>query len=414
MQLEPVEQLVLQGTPFCNIHCIYCDLSVESRRTKSQMPVELVHTLLKALIDQKLLAEHVTIVWHSGEPLTLPPAYYKSAIDTITDQCAIHAPGLSLSFDFQTNATLIDEAWCDFFEQYSSVISLGVSCDGPPELHNAFRMDRRGRPTFALVERGMNMLAQRGIKYNIIAVVSRKTMQNPRTFMDFFLQRRHQLTDFHFNVLASPISSSGELDYSDVDRHEYQRFYCELLDWQSEIAKIGIDFPIRNFSSSMDRLAQFGSEKVIDYVAESSAPLRSLNMDVMGNLTTFYAGLDIGTASERYGDGKGLSLGNIRLDSLPEMLNSNKFARMVTDFRLSHERCKSTCEYFDVCPGGFELLQMNQAQPEEPYPAETTECVIHVKALLDAVMDKVQADDASDLSTDHSALYSANSETRVT
>jgi len=391
--LKPVEQLVLQGTSFCNIDCTYCDLSKESRRKKSRMPLGLVLKLIRELIGEKLLASDVVVVWHSGEPLTLPPSYYAGLIEAIIDLCGKNAPGVTVSFDFQTNATLIDDAWCDFFENYASVVNLGVSCDGPKMLHDAFRVDRRGQSTFDRAIQGINALDGRGIKYNAIAVVTRRTLANPEVFLDFFYERRQSLTDFHFNVLASPIANNGDLDYGSSDKTEFYQFYRRLFDWWEEKRMAGGNFPIRNLSQTLERLAMYGRSDAPSYVCESSAPLRSLNMDADGNLTTFYAGLDISTEADRYGDGAGLALGNIQGSSLADMLRSSKLAAMVDDFDKSHRRCAAECEYFSVCPGGFELMQWRDENNIGHDTPETVECLIHVKALIDAALDFIDSAD---------------------
>lgn len=388
---KPVEQLVLQGTSFCNIDCTYCDLSKESRRTKSQMPLDLVLRLIRDLIGEGLLASEFVVVWHSGEPLTLPPRYYAEAIDAITDLCEKHAPDIAVSFDFQTNATLIDDAWCDFFEKYASVVNLGVSCDGPQELHSAFRVDRKGQSTFDRTMQGIDALDRRGIKYNVIAVVTRRTLANPEAFLDFFYSQRQALTDFHFNVLASPIAGSGDLQYGSSDRATFYRFYRHLFDWWEAKRTAGDNFPIRNLSQTLQRLSMYGRTDAPSYVRDTSAPLRSLNMDTDGNLTTFYAGLDVATEADRYGDGAGLALGNVRRSSLADMLRSSKVAKMIADFGKSHRRCAEKCEYFSVCPGGFELIQWREENKAGRDTPETVECLIHVKALTDAALDFIDS-----------------------
>lgn len=105
-------------------------------------------------------------------------------------------------------------------------------------------------------------------------------------------------------------------------------------------------------------------------------------MDAEGNITTFYAGLDIKTEIHRYGDGQGLGLGNIRTQPLADMLNSPKLAIIMSEFTACHKNCAAECDYYSVCPGGFELLQLSQNK------TETTECVIHVKTLTDALLDE--------------------------
>ncbi len=388
--VRKVEQLVLQGTSFCNLNCTYCDLSEVSRRTKSRMPLDLVLKLLDQLIDQKLLADELVVVWHSGEPLTLPPEYYADAIDAISDVCSRLAPETTVMFDFQTNATLINDRWCDLFEKYHQVINLGVSCDGPQAQHDAFRVDWKDRTTHERTLRGMNLLEQRGIKYNAIAVVTGKTLADPEPFFDFFFRRRQHLTDFHFNILASPVpGADSELSYDTSDRDTFYDFYRKLISLSAKKDEEGVAFPIRNFVQTQNRLAVYGLESAPNYVSETSAPLRSLNMDTLGNVTTFYAGLDISHMRDHYDDREGFSLGNIHQRPLGEMLSAPKFHKMVEEFRGSHKRCADECEYFAVCPGGFELTQIARGGDA---PAETVECVIHVKTLTDALMDALDSE----------------------
>jgi uncharacterized protein len=387
--LRPVEQLVLQGTSFCNLDCRYCDLSQASRRTSAKMPVGLVETLLGSLIQERLLATNVVVVWHSGEPLTLSASYYAEAMDAILDLCRRKAPDVVVSFDFQTNGTLIDSTWCDLFERYASVINLGVSCDGPRELHDAFRVDWKGRDSFNRTLRGMEMLEGRGIRYNAIAVVTKATLADPDSFFDFFYQRRKGLTDFHFNVLASPLGTEGGLSYGKDDRDAYYDFYHRIMDLWAERQAAGDGLPIRNFSLALDRITSHGTAGAPVYIEESTAPLRSLNMDTQGNLTTFYAGLDSSTQRHRYGDGTGLSLGNITDQALSTMLISPKLSAMRQDFDHCHRACKHSCEYHAVCPGGFELAQLQANDGTAEFAPETVECLVHVKALTDALLDKI-------------------------
>lgn len=381
--LQSVEQLVLQGTPFCNLNCTYCDLSEESRRTKSKMPLSLVYQLLEQLIDEQLLSTEVVVIWHSGEPLVLPVNYYIEAVEGILEFCKQKAPEISVKFDFQTNATLINDNWCDFFEKYLDIINLGVSCDGPQKLHDAFRIDWKSRGAYERARDGMNALESRKIPYNLIAVVSKKTMVNVEEFFSYFLNHRKVVTDFHFNILASPVNTAEELDYSEDDRQMYYSFYRKMFEFWTKNESAGRYLPIRNFTQTLQRLASYeDTTNNTDFVKESSAPLKSLNMDVEGNITTFYAGLDIGTEVNRYGDNQGLGLGNIQTKSLVDMLSSVKLAKIVNDFNKCHLNCESECDYYSVCPGGFELLQLSRNK------VETTECVIHVKTLTDAVIDE--------------------------
>jgi uncharacterized protein len=235
----------------------------------------------------------------------------------------------------------------------------------------------------------MEMLERRGIPYNAIAVVTKATLEDPDSFFEFFYARRKALTDFHFNVLASPIGDEGKLSYGPNDRELFHAFYCRLMDFWTEKQATGDGMPIRNFSQALDRISGYGLPGAPAYFEESTAPLRSLNMDTKGTLTTFYAGLDPATDRHRYGDDAGFSLGNMREQSLGDMLTSPKLAAMMSDFARCHDACRSACEYLPVCPGGFELTQLQANEDGAVCNPETVECLIHVKAMTDAVLDKL-------------------------
>jgi hypothetical protein len=158
--------------------------------------------------------------------------------------------------------------------------------------------------------------------------------------------------------------------------------------WMKKQA-IGDGMPIRNFSQALDRISGYGLPGAPVFFEESTAPLRSLNMDTRGTLTTFYAGLDPATDRHRYGDDAGFSLGNIRVQSLGDMLASPKLAAMIRDFQRCHDACRSACEYQPVCPGGFEVTQLQANAGSTEFNPQTVECLIHVKAMTDAVLDKL-------------------------
>jgi uncharacterized protein len=384
-RLVPAELVVLQGTSFCNLNCKYCDLSVESRRTKSVMEPKLIERFFTELFNSGLCAREVTVLWHSGEPLTLPPAYYEEAISLILGlRDRLASDDVSVKFGIQTNGVLIDEDWCRFFKRHEERLSVGVSCDGPSDLHDLYRLNWNERATHRRTIHGMDLLHKNGIKYKVIAVVTRNTLRQPGEFYDFFFGRREQLSGFHFNILAEGNSSDPNLAYSAEDRTAYYLFYRRILELNR---KAGREFEVLNFSQAVARIVSSKGAGSARFFEEASAPLKALNLDVRGNVTTFYAGLSIDTLHDLYGDGKGLSLGNIFEVSFEDMIRSEKLRRIMQDFTLSARACETSCEYFSVCSGGFDILKKQKLGTFEA--GETVECVIHVKALVDAVLDDI-------------------------
>ncbi len=374
--------IVLQGTPLCNLNCTYCDLSPASRKLSHRMPIPMIGELFSQIKQLELLADEVSIVWHSGEPLSLPPEYYDEAIDLIL-ALNFDGPGTpaGITFDFQTNATLIDENWCAFFDRHRDHLRLGVSCDGPRELHDPLRVNWSGRGSHAQTERGMDLLAERGIAFNAIAVVTAETLAQPQEFIDFFLARADVLTDFHFNILANHADGGPQIGYSRDDTQKYAEFYRAMLSLAQNAE--GSKLPVRNFSQTLGRIRAATGPDAPDFVRLGTAPLRQLNCDARGEITTFYAGLNAEFLADLYGDGKGLSLGNIEKQTLAQMLGGDKLERMMDDFGKSHRHCAQSCDYYAMCPGGFELTQL--VENGDFASGETTECVIHVKTLTDAV-----------------------------
>ncbi|MCI5077468.1 radical SAM protein [Oricola sp.] len=381
--LAPIELVILQGTPFCNLNCTYCDLSAASRRIRQVMEPELIERVFTELFTSGLAAGEVTVVWHSGEPLTLPPDYYDRAITQIEAlRTALVGDAVSMRYDIQTNAVLIDAAWCDLFRRHARHMKIGVSCDGPEQMHDAYRTNWGGKASHAKVVRGMDLLAAHGIPYKVIAVVTDKALADPRAFYDFFNARRAELSGFHFNILASGDGESPDLSYGSADRQRYYDFYRTLLAYAAEADGLGI----QNFTQGLGRILRAG-DAGSRYMEETSAPLKALNVDVNGYVTTCYAGLAIDTLPDAYGDGLGLSIGNIKDTSLVEMARSDKLRRIIGDFESSTAHCLRTCEYAGVCSGGFEITQRLGGGSFEA--GETAECVIHVKALTDALLDDV-------------------------
>lgn len=386
-RFKPVELIVLQGTPFCNLNCAYCDLSARSRRLRLVMSPALIERIFTELFTSDLLAPHVQVVWHSGEPLTLPCAYYDQAITQILELThELAGDAVSITFDIQTNGALIDERWCAFFKRHKEHLKVGVSCDGPAQMHDSFRRNWSNNPTHAKTLRGMDLLRNNGIPFKVIAVVTERTLADPEGFLDFFFERADALSGFHFNILAGAEGNDPDLSYDPADRARYYGFYRRILELSATRGKDS-GLTIQNISQGLERILRPWPPSQGSRVEDSSAPLTSLNFDANGNVTTFYAGLSLETLPDEYGDGKGFSLGNIMEAPLLEMVRSEKLSAMMSDFESSTEFCRDTCEYFDVCTGGFELTKRSAYGTFAA--GETTECIIHVKALADALLDDI-------------------------
>ena len=181
----PVRLLVVQPTPFCNLDCDYCYLP--DRGDRSRLPLAVLEAAVERVLESPYFGGEFTLLWHAGEPLMAPIAFYDEATQRIGR--LLEGRGLPASTvvqSLQTNATTIDGAWCDCFERNG--IHVGVSMDGPAFLHDAHRVTRTGLPTHAAVMRGIDWLARRRIPFQVICVLTADALDHADAIADFFLQ----------------------------------------------------------------------------------------------------------------------------------------------------------------------------------------------------------------------------------
>jgi len=160
----------------CNLNCSYCFfLNKELLYPGShfRMSDEVLEHYIRQLIESHR-ANAVTVAWQGGEPTLMGLDFYRRTIDY---QKKYQRPGMSFENIMQTNGTLLNEKWCEFFRDRGFLI--GISIDGPRELHDAHRVDKRGRPTFDRVMRGLRLLQKHGVEYNILTTLTRLNANHP-------------------------------------------------------------------------------------------------------------------------------------------------------------------------------------------------------------------------------------------
>lgn len=152
----------------CNLDCSYCyylDKSEIYGGREPRMSVEELERYVRTYIESCGI-DDVTFNWHGGEPLVLGLDFYRKAVEFEKK----YAGGKHIHNTLQTNGTLVTSEWAAFFaaEQFL----LGVSVDGPAEVHDRYRRDRGGQPTLARVLEGLRRLHAAGVQYNIMATIN--------------------------------------------------------------------------------------------------------------------------------------------------------------------------------------------------------------------------------------------------
>mmetsp|Transcript_31475 Transcript_31475/g.40405 ORF Transcript_31475/g.40405 Transcript_31475/m.40405 type:complete len:400 (-) Transcript_31475:284-1483(-) len=390
MQYGPIEMVVLQGTSYCNLNCSYCYLSEASRRRTNRMSIETIRETFRNLFASDMIGSRLRVSWHSGEPFVLKPAYYREAIETIRDELARSKHiNTIVDFDFQTNGTLINSDWISFFQDYAGSVTLGISCDGPASLHDRHRKNWSGKSSHAATEAGMQALCDSGIEFDITSVVSPDGLDHPEAFISYFEPFTTHIREFHFNLhdelFIDPDDEAQILDYA----QRYKLFLTRLLNAISEgqhrLPKL------RNFSSFFNRLLVDANDRPQYDARSMSAPFKTVSIEIDGDLTTFYAGLTLdecGDLQNLYGDELGFVIGNILEQSLEAIAQSPKLRQVAADFEKSHAACERSCEYFEVCSGGYNLIKYRRHGRFDS--TETPECRIHVKTFADTVLEHME------------------------
>lgn len=366
--------LVLQPTPFCNIDCAYCYLP--HRDDRSRMSLDTARLAARRLVQDGLLDAELTVVWHAGEPLVLPPDWYEAAFAAIAAELP---PGVRLTHAIQTNATLIDDAWCDFFLRHR--VQLGVSVDGPADMHDARRRTRAGRGTHAQVLRAIERLQRHGVPFHAIAVVGAATLARADDFYDWFEQ--HGIVELGCNF----DEAEGAHARSSLQGEEpaHRAFVQRLLERAA-----GGRVLIREFAAAWRALR----EPLPVWHWHGHAwpqntqvmPLALVTVAHDGRFGTFSPEL-LGQPWPAWGD---FVLGDVRRGGYVAALSTPAFARLWRDIARGIAACEAGCAHFAYCGGGAPANKLYETGSAAA--AETLHCRSMVKRPFDALLRRAEAE----------------------
>ena len=336
-----IDIVVVQPTPFCNINCTYCYLPQRNDRTVIEQNT--VHNLFSKLFTCGWAAPHVNVIWHAGEPLVMPIAFYRLAFAAIE---RLRPADVSVTHSIQTNGMLITPAWCDFFTEWK--VDVGVSIDGPRRLHDLKRVTRSGRGTFDKTLAGIRKLRERGIPFHTISVLSRASLDAADEMYEFFVSEGVEHVCFNVEELEGQ-HVSDMLAAGDV----CQRFRAFLARfWQLARSSDRVKY-VREVDTMINAIfrpndAPFRNQQV--------EPLAMLNVDCLGNVSTFSPEL-LGYRNADYND---FLIGNINTDSMQQIRDSQALAAMQRDIDAGVDACRANCEYFSVCGGGAPMNKLSE------------------------------------------------------
>src|SRR5712691_6832415 len=362
-----IQLLVVQPTPFCNIDCRYCYLP--DRTNKAVVAEATLANLFSQVFASGWVRDGVTIVWHAGEPMVLPIDFYRGAFRLID---GLKPADLAVTHSFQTNGTLIDDAWCEFFA--AEQISVGVSIDGPQLLHDINRRTRSGHGTFERTIAGIRRLRRRGVPFHVISVLSPESLAAPREMFEFYVDEG--IERICFNVEESEGDHVSRSFAEAGITESYYRFLREF--WRLAAASPEKFAFIREIDEATQQVLRPEEAPFFNQLVE---PFAITSMDWAGNLATFSPEL-LGLKNAAYGD---FIIGNINRDRLIDLPQRPMFRKMLADISAGVELCRRRCEYFSVCGGGEPVNKL--AENGTFISTETTFCRMTKMRATDLVLD---------------------------
>jgi uncharacterized protein len=337
--------------PACNLNCEYCFYLEKQALFAAGGQYRMSDRVLSAFIAGYISSQPtpvVEFVWQGGEPTLLGIDFFKRALDLQKQFSGVK----TITNSLQTNGTLLNDEWCRFLKRHNFMV--GVSLDGPKEIHDRYRRDRRGQGTFEQVMRGLKLLQKQKVEYNVLTCVARDTAARPLEVYRFFRDTGVEFIQFTPVVERKPGPQSEGLglrfaEPASLDSREEQ---TDVTDWSVVPEEYG-DFLIAVFEewvrNDVGKIFVMNFEWTLNAWIGNPSPVcvharqcgRSLVIEHNGDV---YACDHC--VYPRY------RLGNILTDTLPRMVEKSLRSGFgITKEKALPRSCRE-CDVLAACQGG--------------------------------------------------------------
>lgn len=236
---SPTYVMAKPAGPLCNLACNYCYYLEKQNLYKQQQGKTMTDETLETFVRDYIAAQStpsVLFTWHGGEPLMRPITFYRRVLELQRK----YAAGRAIDNCIQTNGTLITPEWAQFFHDNQFLV--GISIDGPQDMHDRYRKSRLGRPSWRQVMKGIDLLNRYGVEWNAMAVANATTAEDPLRFYHFFKEINCHYLQFTPVVerfyrhpdgrrLATPLDgATAELTDFSITPEAWGDFCCTIFD----------------------------------------------------------------------------------------------------------------------------------------------------------------------------------------
>ncbi len=222
--MEPFTLLIKPSGSDCNVDCKYCfykSRAPEIGSGRQRMNDEVLEKLVK---DYMSLSFPVSgFAWQGGEPTLMGLDFYKKVVEL---QKKYGKSGQVVSNSLQTNGILLNEEWCRFLHENQFLV--GISIDGPKEMHDYYRKDYSGAGTFERVANAIKRCREYNVEFNTLTLLNTKNADYPDELFDFLISNRIRYMQFIPCVEIDP--NSGKIAEFSITPKQYGDFMCRLFD----------------------------------------------------------------------------------------------------------------------------------------------------------------------------------------
>lgn len=335
------------------------------------MSEETLDRLFEQIFALPLEKGRFTVVWHAGEPLVLGADYYRRAFEIIAGR---NTGAITVDHSFQTNGILLSPDWVEFFR--ATRAGLGVSLDGPRDLHDRNRRTRRGAGTFDAAMRGVQLLREGGVPFHVITVLTRDSLAHAPEIFEFYVEWGIAWVGFNIDELEGDHRGSS-MAFTGVDAlaRDFFETFLRLN------ADAGHPIEVREFEGVVQAVLTSDAPHPAN---QQSDPLRIINVDADGNFSTFSPEL-LGFSDRRYGP---FTFGNVWCERLADMVEHPGLLAIDADIRRGIDACRRSCEYFSLCLGGAPGNKLFENGSFDS--TETLYCRLTKKAVVDVVLSRME------------------------
>jgi uncharacterized protein len=227
--------------PLCNLDCKYCFYLEKEKLYPGRSDWQMPDDVLEEYIRQYIAAQGTDVIgfaWQGGEPTLLGVDYFRKAVELQKK----YADGRRIENALQTNGVTLDDRWGEFFAEHTFLV--GISIDGPRELHDRYRVDKGGQPTFDRVMNGIGFLEKHGVEFNTLSVVQRHNSHHPLEVYEFLKEVGSGFMQFIpivERITATPGSDGltligpeskqpAKVSQWSVEARQYGEFLCRIFD----------------------------------------------------------------------------------------------------------------------------------------------------------------------------------------